>query len=186
MRKDLGAKPYMYPLPVLISAAYDENGVPNAMNAAWGTVCDVNKVFLCLSSGHKTVKNILSRGAFTVSMATAEHTVAADYLGMVSGNKVQDKMARSGLHTTKSDKVDAPLIDEFPMAFECKLISFDAENDYMIGEIVNVAADEKILMADGKVNTEVFKPLIYDSVNHDYRVMGEAVGKAFSDGKKII
>ena len=186
MRKDLGAKPYMYPLPVLIVAAYDENGIPNAMNAAWGTVCDSDKVFLCLSSGHKTVKNILSRGAFTVSMATAEHTVAADYLGLVSGNKVPDKFEKSGLHASRSEKVDAPLIEEFPLAFECKLLSFDKENDYMIGEIVNVSVDEKILTAEGKVDMSVFKPLVYDSVNHDYRVIGEAVGKAFSDGKSII
>ena len=185
MRKDLGAKPYMYPLPVLIVAAYDENGIPNAMNAAWGTVCDSDKVFLCLSAGHKTVKNILSKGAFTVSMATAEHTVAADYLGVVSGNKVPDKFEKSGLHASRSENVDAPLIEEFPLAFECKLLSFDEENDYMIGEIVNVSVDENILTAEGKVNTDIFKPLIYDSVNHDYRVMGEAVGKAFSDGRKI-
>ena len=185
MRKDLGAKPYMYPLPVLIIAAYDENGVPNAMNAAWGTICDFNKVFLCLSAGHKTVKNILARGAFTVSMATAEHTVEADYLGVVSGNKVPDKMKRSGLHISKSEKVDAPVIDEFPLTFECKLLSFDEENDYMIGEIVNVSVEDSILTEDGKVDMTKFHPIIYDSVNHDYRVMGDSVGKAFSDGNKI-
>ena len=112
MRKNFGAKTYLYPLPVLIVAAYDENGTPNAMNAAWGGISDDNQVALCLSAGHKTTKNILAKGAFTVSMADAAHVVECDYLGVVSGNKEPNKLAKAGLHAVKSEFVDAPVIEE--------------------------------------------------------------------------
>ena len=125
MRKNFGPKPYLYPQPVLIIATYGEDGTPDAMNAAWGGISDSNRVALYLSAGHKTVQNILSRKAFTVSMADEDHVVECDYVGIVSANQVPDKLARAGLHTTRSQFVDAPLIDELPMALECRFLSFD-------------------------------------------------------------
>lgn len=121
MRKNFGAKPFLYPQPVLIIATYGEDGTPDAMNAAWGSIADSNRIAMYLSAGHKTVENILSRGAFTVSMADAAHVAACDYVGIVSANDVPDKLARSGLHTVKSDLVDAPLIEELPMALSAAL-----------------------------------------------------------------
>ena len=138
MRKNFGVKTWLYPMPVFIVAAYDENGNPNAMNAAWGGISENTELSMCLSAGHKTVKNILSRKAFTVSMADASHVVACDYVGVVSANKVPDKFEKAGFHAVKSDFIDAPLIEELPMAVECKLISYDAKSCRMVGEIVNV------------------------------------------------
>ena len=127
MRKNFGAKPWLYPQPVLIIATYGEEGTPDAMNAAWGGIADMNRIAMYLSGSHKTVKNILSRKAFTVSMADAAHVDACDYVGIVSGNTTPDKMARAGFHVTKSEVVDAPVIDELPMTLECKLISFGTD-----------------------------------------------------------
>ena len=152
MRKNFGAKPYTYPQPVLIIAAYDENGTPDAMNAAWGGISDDTQISMCLSAGHKTVKNIQARKAFTVSMADAAHVVACDYVGIVSGNKVPDKFEKAGFHATKSEFVDAPLIDELPMTLECTLVSYDPETCRLVGEIVNVSADERILDENGKID----------------------------------
>ena len=115
MRKDFGTKSWFYPLPVLIIGTYDENGVPDAMNAAWGGLYDADKVVLCLSASHKTTNNIQARGAFTVSFADAAHVISADYVGMVSANNEPEKMEQSGFHTVKSKFVDAPLIDELPV-----------------------------------------------------------------------
>ncbi len=186
MRKNFGPKPYTYPQPVFIIAAYDENGVPDAMNAAWGGISDDTQLSMCLSPGHKTVKNILARGAFTVSMADAEHVVACDYVGIESANKVPDKFARAGFHATKSDFVDAPLIDELPMAVECRLVSYDPASCRMVGEIVNVSADESILDENGSISLEKFHPITVDPVNGTYLKLGEKVGNAFSDGKKMM
>ena len=133
-RVDFGAKPIMLPQPVLIIGTYDENGVPNAMNAAWGITTDFQEITISLSE-HKTTANFMSRGAFTVSMGTEDQVVACDYVGIESALKVPDKFARAGFHATKSAFVDAPLIDELPMALECKVKSF--ENGILIGEIVN-------------------------------------------------
>src|SRR5699024_12611620 len=116
MRKNFGVKPWTYPQPVFILAAYDEHGVPNAMNAAWGGISEENEISLCISAEHKTTENILARKAFTLSMADAAHVTACDYVGIVSGNDVPDKVARAGFHTSKAAFVDAPLIDELPMA----------------------------------------------------------------------
>ena len=93
MRKNFGAKPYTYPQPVFIVAAYGPDGTPDAMNAAWGGISDTTELSLCLSAGHKTTKNILERKAFTASMADAAHVVECDYLGVVSANDVPDKLA---------------------------------------------------------------------------------------------
>jgi len=172
-------------MPVLVIAAYDENEVPNAMVAAWGCIADLHQIAIYLTAEHKTVKNILKKGAFTVSMADAEHIAQADYLGIVSGNKEADKVARAGLHTIKSEFVDAPLFEEFPMALECKMVSFAEESELMIGEIVNVCADEKILDAEGKIDLTRLNPVSYDPIHHAYYGLGEKVGQAFSDGKKF-
>ncbi len=185
MRKNFGAKPILYPQPVFIIAAYGDDGVPNAMNAAWGGLSEENEISICISPEHKTTANILSRGAFTVSMGDAEHVVECDYVGIVSGNNVPDKLAIAGFHTTKSEHVDAPIIDELPMALECRLISYDEESCRLVGEIVNVCADERILGDDGKIDLSKFSPITYDPVHHTYLRLGEQVGKAFSDGKKL-
>ena len=132
-RINFGAKPNLYPMPVLIIGTYDENGVPNAMNAAWGMISDFKEISISLSE-HKTTENLRARQAFTVSMATEDYVEACDYVGIVSANKVSHKFEKAGFHATKSDFVDAPLIDELPMALECKVKSF--EDGILIGEIV--------------------------------------------------
>lgn len=185
MKKSFGAKPYTYPQPVFIIAAYGEDGVPDAMNAAWGGISESTEISMCLSPGHKTVKNILARKAFTVSMADAAHVVECDYVGIVSGNEVPDKLGKAGFHTTKAEFVDAPMIDELPMTLECKLVSYDAESCRMVGEIVNVCADERILDEDGKIDPMKLEPIVFDPVNSAYWKLGEKVGNAFKDGAKL-
>lgn len=182
MRKNFGSKPWTYPQPVFIVATYDEAGVADAMNAAWGGISDDNEISMCLSAGHKTVKNILARGAFTVSMATAAYVTACDYVGIVSANDVPDKLERAGLHTTKSEFVDAPVIDELPMAVECRLVTYDESTGRMVGEIVNVSADEKVLDGDGKIDPVRLDPIVFDPVNNVYLKLGEKAGNAFRDG----
>lgn len=171
MRKNFGTKSWFYPLPVLVIGTYDENGNPDAMNAAWGGLYDADKVVLCLSAGHKTTKNIRAKGAFTVSFADAAHAVSADYVGMVSANNEPKKMEKSGFHCTKSESVDAPLIDELPVALECKLLK--------------VSIDENVLSSDGKLDMDKFRPISYEPANNGYHVLGERVGNAFSDGGKL-
>lgn len=185
MRKSFGAKPFTYPQPVFIIASYDENGTPNAMNAAWAGISKMTEISMCLSPGHKTVKNILARKAFTVSMADMEHMVSCDYVGIVSGNNVPDKLKTAGFHTSKSLLVDAPIIEELAMVLECKLISYDEESCRLVGEIVNVSADEKVLNEAGNIDLARLCPLTFDPANNAYHVIGEKVGNAFSDGAKL-
>ena len=180
-RVDFGAKPLLFPMPVLIIGTYDENGVPNAMNAAWGMISDFKEISISLSE-HKTTANLAVTGEFTVSIATEDTVVACDYVGIVSANDEPDKFAKAGFHATKSDKVNAPLIDELPMALECRVKSF--EDDILIGEIVNVNADESVL-TDGKIDPKKLKPIAYDPANNTYVTLGDVVGKAFSDGLQL-
>ena len=184
MRKNFGSKSWLYPMPVLIIAAYDEAGVPNAMNAAWGGMFTDEHIGICISQGHKTTKNILATGAFTVSMATAEQVVACDYVGIVSGNRERDKVAKAGFTTERSEVVNAPIIKELPMTIECEMVSYDEESCHLVGRIVNVSADESIL-TDGKIDYAKLRPITYDPVNHHYVELGAKAGNAFSDGKKL-
>lgn len=182
MRKDFGAKPYTYPQPVYIIATYDENGTPDAMNAAWGGISDDREISLCLSAGHKTVKNLLQRKAFTVSMADAAHMTSCDYVGVVSGNDTPDKFQKAGFHALKSANVDAPLIEELAVAVECRLISYDSTTCRLVGEIVNVSVDERVLDENGKVDVAKAAPIIFDPFNNSYHKIGEKAGDAFSAG----
>ena len=182
MRKNFGAKAWTYPQPVFIIATYDENGNPDAMNAAWGGIDYDDRINLCLSAGHKTVANILANNAFTVSMADVDHYIACDYVGCVSANRVPDKFARAGFHATRSEFVNAPLIDELPMAVECTLISYDPETCHLVGKIINVCADERILDDEGRIDPARLRPVTFDPVNNAYIVLGEKVGNAFHDG----
>lgn len=186
MRKNFGKKTWLYPMPVFIIAAYDKDGKPNAMNAAWGGIYTDDMIGICISEGHKTTQNILSTKAFTVSMATADCIAACDYLGLVSGNKVPDKFEKSGLHAIKSEFVNAPVIEELPMTLECELASYDKESCFMTGRIVNISAKEEILDQNGKIDPAKLRPVTFDPVNHKYLEIGEKAGDAFSIGKKLI
>ena len=184
MRKDFGARTWMYPLPVLIIGTYGEDGTPDAMNAAWGGIYDEDQVVLCLSPDHRTTKNIRARGAFTISFADAAHVAACDYVGIVSGNEEPDKLKKAGFTVTRSAFVDAPILNELPMALECRLVKFN-EDGNVIGQIVNVSADEGVLGPDGKPDPAKMKVISFDPVGTGYYVLGERVGNAFSDGAKI-
>ncbi len=184
MRKNFGSNSWLYPMPVLIIATYDEQGRPNAMNAAWGGIFTDEMIGICLSERHKTTQNILSTRAFTVSMATAEQVVACDYVGLESGNRVPDKFAKAGFHATRSEFVNAPLIDELPMALECELVSYDKESCHLVGKIVNITADESVL-TEGKIDPRKLRPITFDPINHTYLELGAKVNDAFSCGKQL-
>ena len=171
-------------MPVLIVAAYDTEGRPNAMNAAWGGVFTDDHIGICISEGHKTTKNILATKAFTVSMATVEQLAACDYVGIVSGNKEADKVAKAGFTTSRSEVVNAPIINELPMTMECEMVSYDTESNHLVGRIVNVSADERIL-TDGKIDYRKLRPITYDPISHHYIELGDIVGNAFADGKRL-
>ena len=185
MRKNLGAKAILYPMPVFIIGTYDEKGKPNAMNAAWGGISEETEISICVDDGHKTAENVVKAGAFTVSIADKNNVIAADYVGIVSGNKEENKTEKCGWTAMKSEFVNAPLFKQLPFALECKLKSYDRETCRLVGEIVNISVDESILDEKDKISLDKFMPITYDPVGHTYRTLGEVVGKAFSDGKKI-
>ena len=171
-------------MPVLIIASYDKEGRVDAMNAAWGGIGDYGQITMCLSAGHKTVKNILEKKAFTVSVATEKYVKECDYLGLVSANDNPDKFAKTGFTVTHSARVNAPIINELPFALECELIDYDAQTGTMRGRIVNASCDESAL-TDGKIDVQKLAPITFDSANNAYVVLGQTVGKAFKDGLQL-
>ena len=185
MRVDVGKKPLVYPQPVLIIGTYNDDGSIDAMNAAWGSVGDDHQVFLCLSAGHRTTKNILKRKAFTVHIAEEALLVQSDYVGIVSGNKEPRKFEKSGLHAVKSDKVDAPILTDYPICMECELESYEEKNCHLFGNIVNTSVDERVL-TEGKVDVAKLRPIIFDIDNALYIKLGDVAGKAFNAGKALM
>ena len=186
MRKNIKTTEGIFPMPVLMIATYNEDGTVDVMNVAWGMMLDRDQVALNLTETHKTVKNIKERKAFTVSIADAKHVKEADYLGMVSGNNTPDKFEKSGLSFTKSEKVDAPIINEFPICMECEFIEYQS-NEYgcgVIGKIVNVSAEENI-MTDGSVDITKLEAIAFDPYTHGYYKVTERVGNAFKDGLEL-
>ena len=186
MRKDLGAKTFIYPMPVLIIGTYDEKGEPDAMNAAWGGIYDYSQITISLGA-HVSTDNIRKNKAFTVSFATRKTVAQSDYVGIVSKAKEPRKIEKAGLHPIKSDKVNAPLFEEYPVTLECKLVSLDGnmgEGGTLIGEIVNVSVDESILTND-KIDVKKLEPLAFDGANGKYHVLGEEIADAFRVGLKL-
>ena len=188
MKKNLGVVPAVYPMPVLMVAAYDENEKVNVMNVAWGQICDEDKIILFIGAGKRTWLNIKASKAFTVALADEAHMDVADFFGIASGNKMDDKFERTGYHAVKSEFVNAPVIEEFPVVMECELAEvINTENMYaIVGKIVNVAAEEAVLDEKGKVDPTKVKALIFDQFRHGYYISGEQVGKAWNAGAGLM
>lgn len=184
MKKNLGVVQAVYPMPVLMVAAYDETGKVNVMNAAWGMICNEDRIALFIDEDHKTTRNILKTKAFTVSIADKAHIDVADFFGIATGNTMADKFERTGYHAVKSEFVNAPIIEEFPVVMECELaeVSKTASFYAIVGRIVNTAAEESVLSENGKVDPSKLQALIFDQFQHGYYVTGEQVGKAWNAG----
>ena len=186
MRKNIKTTEAIFPMPVLMIATYNEDGSVNVMNAAWGMMLDRTHVALNLTETHKTVKNIKERKAFTVSIADSKHVVEADYFGVESGNNTKNKFDNSKLTSTKSENVDAPIINEFPICMECEFVEYQ-DGEYgcgVVGKVVNVTADENVMDGE-KVDISKVEAIAFDPYTHGYYKVTERVGEAFSDGLKL-
>ncbi len=186
--KRFRCKTYLFPMPVLMIATYCEDGSVDVMNMAWGGICGNNKVALNITESHKTSKNIKERGAFTISVADIPHLEESDYFGTASANRVKDKFEKSGMHAVKSERVDAPIIEEYPITLECKVskIYNDDEGFRVVGEIVNVLADEEVLDSNGKVDPTKLNAFVFDQFQNGYYAIGEKVGEAWKSGNKYM
>lgn len=184
MRKDLKIVLAIFPMPVLMIATYNEDGSVDVMNAAWGMAYDYKQIKLNISESHKTTQNIRRTGCFTVSLATTETLKESDYFGIVSGNNVKDKFERTGMTAVKSEHVNAPIIEEYPVCMECKAIEVDGEYG-VLGEIVNLSIDEKYLDENGNPNLSKMNTIAYDPFTHGYYEVTKKVGQAFSDGNQL-
>lgn len=180
MRKDFGVKPWVLPQLVLIIGTYDENDKPNAMNAAWGGMYDYDKVFICLSK-HKTTANLKIHKAFSLAFATKSSVVASDYVGIVSGNNEPNKVEKAGLKVIKSQKVHAPLFENYPLSLECEVEKFDEDEGLLVGKIVNISVDEKYVK-DGKVDMKQLEIIVFDPISNKYRLVGDEIADAFKCG----
>jgi flavin reductase (DIM6/NTAB) family NADH-FMN oxidoreductase RutF len=187
MRKNFGVKTWIYPQPVLMLGTYDEKGIPNLMNAAWGGIYDYNQIMICLSA-HQTTDNIRKNKAFTISFATAETVTASDYVGIVSFKKEKDKIKKSGLKYECAPHIDAPLFTDYPLTLECEVVDIINEGEgggNIIAKIVNVSADESVLDANGKVDPKKINFVSFDPITSEYRKIGETVALAFREGMKL-
>jgi len=186
MKKQIKTTEAIFPMPVLLISTFNENGSVNVMNAAWGTMLDRDMVALNLTETHKTVENIKARKGFVVHLADAKHVVEADWFGVVSGNKNPDKFAKSGMTFVKSELVDAPIINELPVAIECEFVEYqnDSAGIGVIGKVVRTSVEE-VNLKDGKVDIDSLEAIAFDPYTHGYYKVGGRVGEAFKDGLKL-
>ena len=188
MKKDLGVHPYLYPMPAYMIGTYNEDDSVDVMMMAWGGICAEDMVALNLEENHKTVANLKARGAFTLAVPGTDTLAASDFLGIASANKMADKFARSGLHAAKSSRVDAPVIEEYPLTLECTVVRMEDEpyGLRVLGKIVNVLADEKVLDEKGKVDAAKLDAFAFDQMRNGYYAMGEHIGQAWNAGAGLI
>lgn len=188
MKKDLGSFPAVFPMPVLMVATYGEDGKVDVMNVAWGNICTMDKIVLNLAPERKTLKNIRVKNAFTVALADVAHIKEADFLGTASGNVMTDKFERTGLHAVKSSRVDAPVIEEFPLTMECEVAEIRESfgEVKVVGTILNVIADEKVLDEEGKVEAGKLNALMFDQFRNSYYTVGEKIADAWKVGNSLL
>ena len=188
MLKDLGSLPAVFPMPVLMVATYGEDGKIDIMNVAWGGICGMDKIALNLAPERKTLKNILAKKAFTVALADEAHVKEADFLGTASGNVMADNFERTGLHAHKSAHVDAPVIEEFPVTMECKLeeVRDCFGEQRVVGTIVNVLAEERVLDEKGKVDASKLNAIMFDQFRNTYYTAGKEIAKAWRVGAELM
>lgn len=185
--KSFGAKPWLLPQPVLIIGTYNEDGMPNAMNAAWGGQWDAKEIMISMGT-HTTTDNLARCADFTVSFATKETLTASDFVGIVSAKNHPHKIQKTGWTVVKAENINAPVFTDFPMTLECRIIrkiDETSEGYNLVAEIVNILVDEKYIGEDGKPEVEKMNLIAYEPVRHGYLVIGERIGNAFSDGKKL-
>ena len=188
MKKDMGVQPWLFPMPTYMIGTYNEDDTVDVMMMAWGGICDTGMVALNLEADHKTVANLRKRQAFTLAVPGAETMAESDFFGIASANKMADKFERTGLHAVKSDRVDAPVIEEYPLTLECKVVEFQ-EQRYglrVLGEIVNVLADERVLDEKGKVDAGKLNAFVFDQMRNGYYAIGEQIGKAWNAGAGLM
>ena len=186
--KNFGVKPWLFPMPTYMIGTYNEDNSVDLMMMAWGGICAENMVALNLEEDHKTVANLTQRGAFTLAIPGRDTLVQSDYCGLVSGNDAPDKFARTGLHAEKSRLVDAPVVAEYPVTLECKVVEMQ-EQPYglrVLGEIVNVMADEKVLDELGRIDCGKLDTFLFDQMRNDYYAVGEICGKAWHSGAPLL
>ena len=188
MTKDFGVKPYLFPMPTYMIGTYNEDDTVDVMMMAWGGICAEDMVALNLEADHKTVANLEARKAFTLAVPGADTLRESDYLGIASANKVADKFARTGLHAVKSTRVDAPVIQEYPLTLECEVIEMQSQpyGLRVLGKIVNVMADEKVLDENGKVDPAKINAFVFDQFQNGYYRIGEKVGQAWKSGAGLM
>ena len=187
MKKGFKPASWIYPQTAIVIATWDKDGKADAMTAAWSGIYDTNKIGIMLDHRHKTMENLKETGAFTVSMATVDTMAESDYFGTVSANTVEGKIDKAGFHTVKSEYVNAPVIEEYPFTFECKVEKMipEGEDFHVVGTIEHILADESIL-TNGKPDPAKLRPLAFDGVNGTYLEVSKTVGKAWKEGRKFI
>ena len=162
MKQPIKTTEAIFPMPVLLIATYNEDGSIDVMNAAWGTMLERDRVALNLTETHKTVENIKRTRGFVIHIADAAHVVA------------------------KSKLVNAPVINELPIAMECEFIEYQSDETGIgvIGKVLqtSVEADK---MKDGKVDVDALKAITFDPYTHGYYLVAGRVGEAFKDGLKL-
>ena len=185
--KRFGKKAWLLPQPVLVIGTFNKDGEPDAMTAAWAGQWDACEIVISMGS-HATTENLNACGEFTVAFATAETMAASDYVGIVSAKCDPDKMKKTGWTAVKSENVNAPVFTDFPMTLECRIVRKIDESEtgyYIVAEIVDILCDERYLAADGKPDMEKMELITFDPVHNGYIQLGERVGAAFSEGKKL-
>lgn len=187
MKISMKPKPSVFPMPVLMVGTYDENNTVDVMMAAWGMTYKTDKIILNLMAEHKTVKNIQRKKAFTVAIGDEKHLPEEDYLGTVSGNREPEKFSKTALHAVKSEHIDAPVIEEFPLTMECVLDDIQLEGNlaHIIGKIVNISVDESCLSPDGQPDMTKLRPVMWDTFSGDYYAIGGKLGHNCTEYKKM-
>ena len=105
---------------------------------------------------------------------------------MVSGSNEPKKFEKTGMTFVKSELVDAPIINELPVAIECEFIEYQSDETGLgvIGKVLRTSVEEAN-MKDGRIDIDSLEAIAFDPYTHGYYKVGGRVGEAFKDGLKL-
>ena len=181
---NIGEQAYVLPMATTILGSHLEDRA-NFMALGWLTRVNFKPPMLgvAVNQGHASHGAIVETGEFSVNFPTVEMVKITDYLGLVSGKRI-DKSKFFNIFYGKLKK--APMISECPLTIECKLVKTVElpTNSFFIGEIVGAYSEERFL-TDGVPDIKKINPFLLTMPDNGYWSVGELIGRAWSDGKSM-
>lgn len=173
MKKNIGTQLALYPCPVVVVGAMVNDKPTWTLVAHAGTMAH-SHLMISLVHAHYINQGILDNKKLSVNIVDESWLKAADKMGVISGNN-EDK---SEAFSYTIGENGAPLIDDAKISIECEMDgNYELEGfDNFVCKILATYAEDSVLNEQGKIDYNIFKPVLFEFPTYEYFKTGEKAG----------